>query len=173
MKNFKNLLAMSKLNTNKLEGSIVEGIIVAIEKNFVTIDIGYKMSCHFIYDELRSSAMIPNLKIELGERILLFIQTLETFDGEMILNNQYPYKNLRQETIWNIIKERKTVNGRILNNINGGYSVGIGGIVAFLPNSLAHIKKINELKPLQEFKILKMNSINHNIVVSRIFKKHN
>ena len=63
--------------------------------------------------------------------------------------------------------------GLILNEVKGGYSVGIGGLVAFLPKSQMAIAssmplKETNLNRLKTFDILSFNKKKKNIVVSRL-----
>jgi small subunit ribosomal protein S1 len=63
------------------------------------------------------------------------------------------------------------VNGTIYGRVKGGFTVDLGGAVAFLPGSQVDIRPVRDVGPLmgvpQPFQILKMDRARGNIVVSR------
>ena len=73
------------------------------------------------------------------------ITQLESNQGDFILD-VFQLNNVDPEIIWKLIEnaytKRYLVKGRILNIVKGGFSVGLSGIVAFLPNSHL-VKDIN------------------------------
>ena len=81
---------------------------------------------------------------------------------------------------WNEIvaafSEEKSVTGKLIRRIKGGFSVDIG-VEGFLPTSQSDIKIIagfeNMLNKDLEFKIIKLNKMRRNVVLSRkaLFKK--
>jgi small subunit ribosomal protein S1 len=79
---------------------------------------------------------------------------------------QRAWKNLEDN-----FKEGDTVDGTIFGRVKGGFTVDIGGVVAFLPGSQVDIRPVKDITPLlnvkQPFQILKMDHKQGNIVVSR------
>ena len=63
------------------------------------------------------------------------------------------------------------VDGVIFGRVKGGFTVDLGGAVAFLPGSQVDIRPVRDVQPLmdlpQPFQILKMDRKRGNIVVSR------
>jgi small subunit ribosomal protein S1 len=63
------------------------------------------------------------------------------------------------------------VEGVIFGRVKGGFTVDLGGAVAFLPGSQVDIRPVRDVTPLmgspQPFQILKMDRARGNIVVSR------
>src|SRR6478752_3214230 len=63
------------------------------------------------------------------------------------------------------------VEGVIFGRVKGGFTVDLGGAVAFLPGSQVDIRPVRDVQPLmdlpQPFQILKMDRRRGNIVVSR------
>ena len=67
--------------------------------------------------------------------------------------------------------KNERVDGVIFGRVKGGFTVDLGGAVAFLPGSQVDVRPIRDVGPLmhvsQPFQILKMDRRRGNIVVSR------
>ena len=81
----------------------------------------------------------------------------------------------RREEAWTNLEKafegNQRVNGTIYGRVKGGFTVDLGGAVAFLPGSQVDIRPVRDVGPLmgtpQPFQILKMDRARGNIVVSR------
>jgi small subunit ribosomal protein S1 len=160
--NFSYLFRQSRAALEGLEGSIVEGIIIAIKNNIVIINIGLKMNVKFLKEELFSNFN----EIKIGQRLEFYLQEIENREGEIILNYEKAQKQIKFYKIWNILEKKyenkEPVEGKILNYVNGGLSVGIGGIVAFYPGKFVYLGKY-----LKSFSIVKLNPYKRNIIVKK------
>nr|YP_001315095.1 ribosomal protein S1 [Chlorokybus atmophyticus]ABO15134.1 ribosomal protein S1 [Chlorokybus atmophyticus] len=99
------------------------------------------------------------------------IPQLNTATENIILDYKQIKKEGRSLMVWAQLMRtwtmRKRVLGRILNAVNGGYSVGLAGRVAFMPKSKLYTKRC-KIGQLQAFEILNINLVNQNIVVSQV-----
>ena len=166
---FATLFANSIASNDKKEGSIVTGEIVGIDSDNVVIDIGLKAEGRIPIKEFAIHGNIPELRI--GDEVEVFLEKIENRSGKTVLSRE---KAVREEA-WNLMEKAlekvTTVNGVINGKVKGGFTVDIGGIVAFLPGSQVDIRPIKDISPLmgvkQPFQILKMDRKQGNIVVSR------
>ncbi len=149
------------------EGTIVEGRIVAIGKDKIIVDIGYKSEGlipldQFPPDELKA------LKVD--DRLQVYIENTEDSDGNLILSKEKADKMKIWEDLEKIFKDEKSVEGRILSKIKGGMMVDIG-VKAFLPGSQIDLHPVRDLDGLIgkvfPMKIIKINHRRGNVVVSR------
>lgn len=166
-KSFKELLQTSISTSIQLEGKMIEGIVLAIKNNILTIDLGLKENFKFPISEMSPSKR-ENVKV--GDSLLFYVDSLEGQKGEIVLNHQKAEKEILAKNIWQTLqKNRKYVNGIVLNYVKGGLSVGVAGTVAFLPkNQIYPIKdKRSIIGSMKTFRILSMNPWNRNIVLSR------
>ena len=157
------------LEENK-EKSIVDGTIIAIENDMVIVDVGLKSEGRIPLTEFTRPGQKP--EIELGESLKVFIENVDTSNGETKLSREKAVK----QNAWNYLQDcfnnSKVVKGTPFNRVKGGMSVDLDGVTAFLPGSQIDtrqiIKDTKELlnKPL-ELMILKMDKFRGNIVVSR------
>jgi small subunit ribosomal protein S1 len=169
IEDFGALFEESQTTGGKSEGSVVKGIIVAIEKDVVIIDVGMKSEGRVPLREF----MIGNTPAELraGDEVEVYLEKIENKNGEAILSRE---KALREEAWVKLEKacaNSERVDGVIFGRVKGGFTVDIQGAVAFLPGSQVDIRPIRDVTPLmhitQPFLILKMDRKRGNIVVSR------
>ncbi len=149
------------------EGSIVEGRVVAISKDKVVVDIGYKSEGSIPTDQF-SSEELQVLKVD--DRLQVYIEEREDAEGNLILSKEKADKMKVWEELEKSYKEEKVVEGRILSRIKGGMMVDIG-VKAFLPGSQIDLHPVRDLDSLVgrsfPLKIIKINHRRGNVVVSR------
>jgi small subunit ribosomal protein S1 len=166
---FATLLEESYLTNDVAEGSVVKGIVIAIEKDMVVIDAGLKVEGRVALKEFGAKGKDGSLKP--GDTIDIYVERIENALGEAVLSRE----KARREESWVKLEEKFTkgerVDGVIFNVVKGGFTVDLDGATAFLPRSQVDIRPIRDVSPLmhvsQPFEILKMDKRRGNIVVSR------
>src|SRR5947208_4200743 len=151
------------------EGKVVKGIVTAIENDMAVIDVGLKSEGRVA---LREFAM-PGQKAEIsvGDEVEVYVDRVENSAGEAMLSRD----RARREAAWDKLEGEfsagNRVEGVIFGRVKGGFTVDLGGAVAFLPGSQVDIRPVRDVGPLmdlpQPFQILKMDRRRGNIVVSR------
>jgi len=149
------------------EGSVVRGLITAIEKDMAIIDVGLKVEGRVPLKEFGSRAK----ELKPGDTVEVYVERIENALGEAMLSRD----KARREESWVKLEEKfnkgERVEGVIFNQVKGGFTVDLDGAVAFLPRSQVDIRPIRDVTPLmhnpQPFEILKMDRRRGNIVVSR------
>ncbi len=151
------------------EGSVVKGIVVAIEKDVVIIDVGLKSEGRVSLREFAPHG--GNVELRPGDEVEVYLEKIENKNGEAVLSRE---KALREEAWIKLEKAcaaQQRVEGIIFGRVKGGFTVDVQGAVAFLPGSQVDIRPIRDITPLmnipQPFQILKMDRKRGNIVVSR------
>jgi len=149
------------------EGTIIEGHVVAISKDKVVVDIGYKSEGIIPTDQF-SSEELQSLKV--GDRLQVYIEEREDAEGNLVLSKEKADKMKVWEELEKAYKDEKVVEGRILSRIKGGMMVDIG-VKAFLPGSQIDLHPVRDLDALVgksfPLKIIKINHRRGNVVVSR------
>lgn len=152
-----------------IEGAVVSGKVVNIDTEFAIVDVGLKSEGRIPLREFSMPGQAPDIAI--GDNIEVFVERVEGRDGLTSLSRE----KARREEVWVELeksheKEEK-VTGVIFNRVKGGFTVDLGGAIAFLPGSQVDIRPIKDISPLmdipQPFVILKMDRARGNIVVSR------
>jgi small subunit ribosomal protein S1 len=165
---FADLLEQS-FKTEKREGNVVKGTVVAVEKDDVVIDIGLKTEGRVPLREFGHLGETAKLKV--GDEVEVYLERIENRNGEAMLSRE---KALREES-WVKFEEshnaQQNVDGVIVGRVKGGFTVDLGGAIAFLPGSQVDVRPVKDITPLmnisQPFQILKMDRKRGNIVVSR------
>ena len=167
--NFAELLDQSFQEMASIEGSVVSGTVLSIEKDMILIDVGLKSEGRVPLREFANND--DDIKIKSGDTVEVYIERLEDINGHAVLSRE---KARREESWVNLekaLEEQKRVNGIIFGKVKGGFTVDLEGATAFLPGSQVDIRPIKDLGALmgtpQPFQILKMDRRRGNIVVSR------
>src|SRR3989454_581346 len=149
------------------EGSVIEGTVVAVKKDAVIVDIGYKSEGIISAEEFTPqelAALTP------GTRLPVYIEEREDSEGNLILSKEKADKMKVWEDLERIYKEEAIVEGRIISRIKGGMMVDIG-VKAFLPGSQIDLHPVRDPEQLIgktfPMKIIKINQRRGNVVVSR------
>ena len=166
---FAELLDQSFQEMTSIEGSVVTGTVLSIEKDMILIDVGLKSEGRVPIREFGNDE--DEIKIKAGDNVEVFIERLEDANGQAILSRE---KARREESWVNLekaLEKQQRVNGVIFGKVKGGFTVDLEGATAFLPGSQVDIRPIKDLSVLmgtpQPFQILKMDRRRGNIVVSR------
>jgi len=151
------------------EGSVVTGRVVRLTDEYAIVDVGLKSEGRVALKEFAQPGQKPEVKP--GDNIELYVERYEDRDGAIVLSRE---KARREEAWTNLEKSfeaQQRVNGTIYGRVKGGFTVDLGGAVAFLPGSQVDIRPVRDVGPLmgtpQPFQILKMDRARGNIVVSR------
>ncbi len=167
--NFASLLDETLGRDSGFEGSVVTGRIVRIDDDFAVVDVGLKSEGRVAMKEFAPPGAKPEIKP--GDLVELYVERYEDRDGSIVLSRE---KARREEAWTNLEKAFETqqrVTGTIYGRVKGGFTVDLGGAVAFLPGSQVDIRPVRDVTPLmgspQPFQILKMDRARGNIVVSR------
>jgi small subunit ribosomal protein S1 len=153
-----------------MEGSVVQGKVVAIEKDFAIIDVGLKTEGRI---QVKEFGVDDDGKptVKLGDTVEVYLERVENALGEAVISRD----KARREEAWTrlegVYARAEPVMGSIVGRVKGGFTVDLGGASAFLPGSQVDIRPVRDVGPLmgkeQPFAILKMDRPRGNIVVSR------
>ncbi|PAV26670.1 SSU ribosomal protein S1P [Tamilnaduibacter salinus] len=166
---FADLFEESLKDIDMQPGSIVQGTVVDIDNDWVTVNAG-----------LKSEGTIPasqfldkegTLEIAVGDVVDVALDAVEDGFGATRLSRE---KAKRAEA-WKVLEKRfedeEVVKGMISGKVKGGFTVDLSGIRAFLPGSLVDVRPVRDTAHLEnkelEFKVIKLDQKRNNVVVSR------
>ncbi|WP_256370568.1 30S ribosomal protein S1 [Thalassococcus sp. S3] len=169
MEEFEALLNESFEMDTPEEGTVVKGKVIAVEAGQAIIDVGYKMEGRVELKEFANPGEAP--EIEVGDEVEVYLRAAENARGEAVISREMA----RREEAWDRLEKAyaddQRVEGAIFGRVKGGFTVDLGGAVAFLPGSQVDVRPVRDAGPLmglkQPFQILKMDRRRGNIVVSR------
>ena len=117
---FSDLFEKSFEKINNLEGSVVEGTVISVEKEAIIVDIGLKSEGRILKREFGNEEKIESIKK--GDLVEVFIERIEDINGNTILSRE----KARREEAWveleKFHKEEKIVTGMILGRVKGGFT---------------------------------------------------
>jgi small subunit ribosomal protein S1 len=151
------------------EGRVVKGTVTAIDNDHAMIDVGLKSEGRVALREFSMPGQPSTLKV--GDEVEVYVDRVENMNGESVLSRD----RARREAAWDNLEGEfaagNRVEGVIFGRVKGGFTVDLGGAVAFLPGSQVDVRPVRDVGPLmdiaQPFVILKMDRRRGNIVVSR------
>lgn len=163
---FKKFIELYEKTFNVIkENEIAKGKVVAISGNDVLIDIGFKSDGRVSIDEFPDP---DNIKI--GDEVEIFVEKIEDREGQLVLSRKRADIIRNWEKITAAKENDTVIQGKCVRRIKGGFVVDLGGINAFLPGSQIDTKPIRDydvyVNKMLDFKILKINHPNENIIVS-------
>ena len=169
MEEFEALLNESFEMDTPQEGSVVKGKVIAIEAGQAIIDVGYKMEGRVELKEFANPGEAPEVSV--GDEVEVYLRQVESSKGEAVISREMA----RREEAWDRLEKAYAgdarVDGAIFGRVKGGFTVDLGGAVAFLPGSQVDVRPVRDAGALmglkQPFQILKMDRRRGNIVVSR------
>ncbi len=166
---FASLLDETLGRDSGFDGSVVTGRVIRLTDEFAIVDVGLKSEGRVALKEFGPPGVKP--EINPGDMIELYVERYEDKDGSIVLSRE----KARREEAWTNLEKafegQQRVTGTIYGRVKGGFTVDLGGAVAFLPGSQVDIRPVRDVGPLmgspQPFQILKMDRARGNIVVSR------
>ena len=148
------------------QNQIITGRVIGQNEKEIIMDIGFKSEGIIPRSEF-SGAEPPNL----GDSIEVYLEKIEDKNGQTILSKEKAVWMKGWLKLMQIHKEEGTVNGTVTRRIKGGLVVDVDGIQAFLPGSQIDVRPVqdfdNFLGKEMEFKIVKINQLRKNVVLSR------
>ncbi len=166
---FEALLNETMGDDARLEGTVVKGRVTGIEGDYAIIDVGLKTEGRVPLKEFAAPGQPPEIKV--GDEVEVYVERVENALGEAVLSRD----KARREEAWDRLEEyyrkQEPVEGVIFGRVKGGFTVDLGGAVAFLPGSQLDVRPMRDAEPLmnkpEKFLILKFDRARNNIVVSR------
>ena len=166
------------LNTLDMQpGSIVPGVVLDVDKDWVTVHVGLKSEGMISIDEFRDNK--GEAIIEVGDEVEVALEAVEDGYGETRISRE----KARKLSTWKMLEEAletgEFVTGKIQNRVKGGFAVEVDVVKAFLPGSLVDVRPVKEAPDIentvQDFKVIKLDYKRNNVVLSRkaVLEKNN
>src|SRR5690554_7067272 len=177
IENFAELFEESLKTVETRPGSIVTGVVVAIEKGLVLVDAGLKSESAIPAEQFFNAEGV--LEIAVGDSVEVALDAVEDGFGETILSREKAKRFEAWIQLEAAFEKEETVKGIISGKVKGGFTVDLNGVRAFLPGSLVDVRPVRDTAHLEnrdlEFKVIKLDQKRNNVVVSRraVIEKEN
>ncbi|MEZ0123303.1 MAG: 30S ribosomal protein S1 [Candidatus Reddybacter sp.] len=166
---FADLFEESLLTVEMAPGSIVTGVVIDIDKDWVTVHAGLKSEGVIAVEEFFDDN--GELAVAIGDEVQVSLETVEDGFGATKLSRE----KARRAESWIALEAAQAADEVVIGIINGkvkgGFTVDLNGLRAFLPGSLVDVRPMRETSHLEdkplEFKVIKLDQKRNNVVVSR------
>ncbi len=147
------------------ENEVVDGVVKAINKREVVVNIGYKSDGIINASEFRY-----NPELAVGDTVEVYVESLEGVKGQLLLSHNKARASKSWDRVNAALESQEIVKGYIKCRTKGGMIVDVFGIEAFLPGSQIDVKPIRDydvfVGKTMEFQVVKINQEFKNVVVS-------
>ena len=158
-------------------GSIVSGVVLDVDNDWVTVHVGLKSEGIISLDEFKNND--GEVEIKVGDEVEVALEAVEDGYGETRISRE----KARKISTWKMLEEAlvsgEFVTGKIHNRVKGGFAVEVDMVKAFLPGSLVDVRPVKEAPDIentvQDFKVIKLDYKRNNVVLSRkaVLEKNN
>lgn len=150
-------------------GSVVTGVVVAIDSDWITVDTGLKSEGVVSRNEFVDAE--GELEVEVGSTIDVVVDAVDNGMGQTLLSREKAKRVETWKHLETLFENDEIVKGTISNKVKGGFTVEIGSVRAFLPGSLVDVRPVRDTTHIEgkelEFKLIKLDQKRNNVVVSR------
>ena len=166
---FEKLLESNISQLNMTPGEIIPATVIDIKNDFVITNAGLKSEGIIPKNQFMNSN--GELEVSIGDVVDVTLDLVEDGYGETILSREKAKRKKVWSTLENYLSTQEIVSGKVCGKVKGGFTVELMDVKAFLPGSLVDIRPTKETDYLEgktlDFKIIKMDKIRNNIVLSR------
>ena len=163
-------LLEESLNSSEMKpGAVIEAEVVDINGDFVIVNAGLKSESEIPASQFRDSE--GAVQVNIGDRVEVAIETVEDGYGNTRLSRERARRAKSWEVLESAFAEQSIVTGILTGKVKGGFTVSIDEVRAFLPGSLVDVRPVTDTLFLEnkqlEFKVIKLDRVRNNVVVSR------
>jgi small subunit ribosomal protein S1 len=151
-------------------GSVVKGVVVHVDTEAVSIDIGLKTEGKIPLKEFEDFNT-GEVKVAVGDLVDVFVENLDDRKAEAKLSREKARREEVMGALENAQKANEPVKGVIFGKVKGGFMVDMQGVLGFLPGSQLDAKPITDANPFMytplDFQVVKVDRKRNNLIVSR------
>jgi small subunit ribosomal protein S1 len=166
---FAELFEESFASEKIVPGSIISGVVVAINDDVVIVSAGLKSEAVIPIEQFKNDKRDSELVV--GDTIEVALEAVEDGFGETKLSREKAIRARTWTELEKAFEESAVVEGVINGRVKGGFTVEIDNVRAFLPGSLVDVRPVRDPAYLEgkslEFKVIKLDKQRNNVVVSR------
>ena len=166
---FAELLEESLSSSEMKPGTVIEAEVVDINGDYVIVNAGLKSESEIPASQFRDSE--GAVQVNIGDRVEVAIETVEDGYGNTRLSRERARRAKSWEVLESAFADQSIVKGFLTGKVKGGFTVSIDEVRAFLPGSLVDVRPVTDTVFLEnkelEFKVIKLDRVRNNVVVSR------
>ncbi len=150
-------------------GSIITGVVVAVNDDVVLVSAGLKSEAVIPLEQFKNDKFDGGISV--GDKVEVALDAVEDGFGETKLSREKAIRARTWIDLEKAFEAGEVVEGVINGRVKGGFTVEIDSVRAFLPGSLVDVRPVRDPAYLEgkslEFKVIKLDQKRNNVVVSR------
>jgi small subunit ribosomal protein S1 len=150
-------------------GSVVKGVIVNLDSEAATVDVGLKSEGLIPLREFIEAGQ-TQATVSVGDEVDVYVENID-FRGQARLSHEKAKREQALDLLEKAHNDKETVKGIIFGRVKGGFSVDVQGVLAFLPGSQVDVRPIKDITPYMntplDFEIVKIDRTKGNVIISR------
>jgi len=150
-------------------GTIITGIVVAVNDDVVLVSAGLKSEAVIPVEQFKNDKIEGGISV--GDEVEVALDAVEDGFGETKLSREKAIRARTWIELEKAFEAGEVVEGVINGRVKGGFTVEIDNVRAFLPGSLVDVRPVRDPGYLEgkslEFKVIKLDQQRNNVVVSR------
>ena len=166
---FAELLEESLSSSEMKPGAVIEAEVVDINGDYVIVNAGLKSESEIPASQFRDTE--GAVQVNIGDRVEVAIETVEDGYGNTRLSRERARRAKSWEVLESAFADQSIVKGFLTGKVKGGFTVSMDEVRAFLPGSLVDVRPVTDTVFLEnkelEFKVIKLDRVRNNVVVSR------
>ncbi|PPR08665.1 MAG: 30S ribosomal protein S1 [Proteobacteria bacterium] len=166
---FASLLDETFAESSATTGSVVKGVIVNLDSDAATVDVGLKSEGLIPLREFIEAGQ-TQATVSVGDEVDVFVENID-FRGQARLSHEKAKREQSLNLLEKAHADKETVKGIIFGRVKGGFSVDVQGVLAFLPGSQVDVRPIKDITPYMntplDFEIVKIDRSKGNVIISR------
>ncbi len=137
---FEKLLEEHDVSPNSVSrGQLVVGRVISVGEDYVYVDVGHKVEgVVSVNDFIETNNELPKE----GDEIEVVVDKLT--DKEVRLSFKKAFARKFEEKIREAYKSQTPIKGKIVEIVNKGFNVDLGGRTAFLPQSRVDVRRLRK-----------------------------
>ncbi len=166
---FAELFEESLTTIDMKPGSIITGVVIDMDDDWITVHAGLKSEGHIPKIEFLNDR--GELDVAIGDTVKVAMDAVDDGFGETKLSREKAKRAESWLMLEQVYNDQEVIQGVISGRVKGGFTVEISDVRAFLPGSLVDVRPLRETEHLEgkelEFKVIKLDQKRNNVVVSR------
>ena len=166
---FESLFEESLKTVDLIPDSIITGVVMDIDKEWVTVYAGLKSDGVISIDQFLDQA--GKCELAIGDEVEVALETIDDGLGNTRLSREKARRIETWRGLEHAFKTEMPVSGMINGKVKGGFIVELQGVRGFLPGSLVDTHPLREVDHLEgqelNFRIIRLEPERDNVVLSR------
>ena len=146
LKEFQSLLDEDFKERKLKENEIIKATVTEIGKSYIVVDAKAKAEAMIPIEEFKNDSELEKIKI--GSQIDVYLESIESFKGEIIISRDKARKMKTWKKMENVFETQEEMTGYITGKVKGGFITEVEGLSCFMPSSQIDVRPLKKVDHL-------------------------